>query len=225
MVGELSLDLRRSERRRAPEITVERDGRLSLAAPASASAEELRRFVEAKQFQIYQALAAREALPPVPAPREFVDGAGFPYLGRSYRLLLVQEQEVPVKLTGGRFQMRRADAAEGEAHLIRWYSAHAREWLAERVARYAGRVGVTPGGMTVRDLGYRWGSCGKGGRLYFHWKTILLPPRLVEYVVAHEVVHLREPHHGEMFWRLLERAMPDCAARREALREVGRGIW
>lgn len=79
-----------------------------------------------KSARLRSRIRARSSRP-APCPREFVDGAGFPYLGRSYRLLLVQEQEVPVKLTGGRFQMRRAHAAEGEAHLIRWYSAHARE--------------------------------------------------------------------------------------------------
>lgn len=180
---------------------------------------------------------AREALPPAPPPRQFVDGAGFPYLGRSYRLLLVPDQDVPVKLTGGRFRMRRAAVERGEvggraeatetaeAHMIRWYSTHARPWLTARVERYAGRIRVMPGGLTVRDLGYRWGSCGKGGRLYFHWKTILLPPRLIEYVVVHELVHLREPHHDAMFWRRVERVIPDWAERREALREVGRTIW
>ncbi|AUX22089.1 hypothetical protein SOCEGT47_025900 [Sorangium cellulosum] len=234
VVGDLELELRRSERRRSPEVTVERDGRLTLAAPAAASPEALTRFVQARRFRIYQQLAAREALPPAPPPRQFVDGAGFPYLGRSYRLLLVPDQDVPVKLLDGRFRMRRADAERrgvggaaetAEAHMIRWYSAHARPWLAARVERYAGRIRVTPGGLTVRDLGYRWGSCGKGGRLYFHWKTILLPPRLIEYVVVHELVHLREPHHGAMFWQRVERVLPDWAERRGALRDAGRMIW
>ncbi|XXZ09749.1 SprT family zinc-dependent metalloprotease [Sorangium sp. So ce315] len=153
---------------------------------------------------------------------------------RKCGLLLVSDQDVPVKLTRGRFRMRRDDAERrevgaatetAEAHMIRWYSAHARPWLAARVERYAGRIRVTPGGLTVRDLGYRWGSCGKGGRLYFHWKTILLPPRLIEYVVVHELVHLREPHHGAMFWQRVERVIPDWAERREALRDVGRTIW
>jgi predicted metal-dependent hydrolase len=65
--------------------------------------------------------------------------------------------------------------------------------------------------VTVQDLGYRWGSCGKGGRLYFHWRTILLPPRIVDYVVVHELVHLLEPHHTPEFWQRVERAMPDYA--------------
>lgn len=177
-----------------------------------------------KRLWIDTKLAEKEALGrPAPA-REYVSGEGFPYLGRSYRLLLVDAQDVPVKLEAGRFCMRRADAAEGRAHMIRWYTAHARPWLAARAARFAGRVDAVPAGVAVQDLGYRWGSCGKGGTLYFHWKSILLPPRIVEYVVVHELVHLHEGHHTPAFWRLLEHAMPDYAARKQWLAENGRAL-
>lgn len=142
---------------------------------------------------------------------------GLPYLGRTYRLLLVAEQEVPVRLAEGRFRMWRADAAQGREHLVRWYTAHARPWLEARVQRHAGRLQVEPGGVAVQELGYHWGSCGKGGRLYFHWRSILLPPRIVEYVV----VHLREPHHTPDFWRAVERVLPDFAARKQWLAEHG----
>ena len=73
----------------------------------------------------------------------------------------------------------------------------------------------------VRELGYRWGACGQDGTLNFHWRTVLLPPRIVEYIVAHELVHLHEAHHGAEFWRRLERAMPDDAARKKWLAENG----
>ncbi len=63
-------------------------------------------------------------------------------------------------------------------------------------------------------LGYRWGSCSPHGSLNFHWRVILLPPRIVEYLVAHELTHLAEPHHNPEFWSRLERAMPDFAARK-----------
>jgi hypothetical protein len=93
-----------------------------------------------------------------------------------------------------------------------------------RVERQAGRLEVEPGGVEVRELGYRWGSCGKGGRLYFHWRSILLPPRIVEYVVVHELVHLREPHHTPAFWRAVERVLPDYAARKQWLAEHGASV-
>ncbi|WP_437854782.1 M48 family metallopeptidase [Sorangium sp. So ce363] len=224
VVGDLEFQVRRSDRRRTLEITIDRDGQLLLSAPSTTAPAQLERFARAKQFWVYQKLAAKETLPPKALARQFVSGEGFPYLGRTFRLLLVPELDVPVKLEAGRFKMRRADAVDGHAHMVRWYAAHARPWLEARVERYAGRIEVQPGRLVVQDLGYHWGSCGKGGRLYFHWKTILLPPRVVEYVVLHELVHLIEPHHGSAFWQRLARVMPDYEARKAALAEMGRQL-
>lgn len=66
-------------------------------------------------------------------------------------------------------------------------------------------------------LGYRWGSCGSRGALNFHWKTILLPPRIIDYILVHELVHIHEPHHTPAFWTRVERVLPDYAARKEWL--------
>lgn len=76
----------------------------------------------------------------------------------------------------------------------------------------------------MRDLGYRWGSCGKDGTVYFHWKSVLLPPRIVEYIVVHEVVHLLEPLHSANFWLRVERAMPDFDSRKQWLAEHGHQV-
>jgi hypothetical protein len=156
--------------------------------------------------------------------RKIAHSEGFSYLGRSHRLLLVAKQDVAVKLDAGRFKMRRADAAQGREHMVRWYTDHAQPWLARRVERYAGRARVDPSAVIVRDLGYRWGSCGKEAKLYFHWKAILLPPRIVEYIVVHELVHIHEDHHTPEFWRRVERAMPDFVVRKQWLAESGGAI-
>jgi hypothetical protein len=118
--------------------------------------------------------------------------------------------------------MRRDAAPRGQEHMRRWYARRAETWLGERVERFRRRIGVEPAGVAVQDLGYRWGSCGKGGRLYFHWRTILLPPRIVEYVVVHELAHLVEAHHTPAFWARVERAVPDFAGRKTWLAEHGR---
>jgi predicted metal-dependent hydrolase len=135
----------------------------------------------------------------------------------------VAEQDVPLKLELGRFKMRRGEAAaDGRSTFVRWYTDHAQPWLAARVGRYVRRVHVAPGEVTVQDLGFRWGSCGKGSHLYFHWQSILLPPEILDYVVVHELVHLRQPHHTVDFWRAVERALPDWEHRRQWLAEHGR---
>lgn len=220
VVGDLRFEVRRSGRRRTVQITVDRGGELVLSAPDGCPASTMEAFIQEKRFWIYTKLAAKEALRPEARERLFVSGEGFPYLGRSYRLLLVDDdQEVPVKLQHGRFKLRRHDAQRGRELMIRWYAAHARPWIERRVERWAGRVGASAGGVTIQDLGYRWGSCGRGGRLYFHWRAILPPPRIVEYIVVHELVHLHEAHHTPEFWRRLERALPDFEQRKRWLAE------
>ena len=221
VVNDLQFELRRSERRRAMEITVDRGGELILSAPREVPEARLRDFVQRKRMWVYKQLARRDAAGRVVRPKEFVDGEGLAYLGRTYRLRLVEESDAAVKLLGGRFVMPKALALGGREHLMRWYCARARPWIEDKVADYAARMDVAPSGVRVQDLGYRWGSCGKGEMLYFHWKTILLPARIAEYVVVHEMAHLLEPHHTPQFWIRVERAMPDYERRKGWLVEHG----
>lgn len=223
-IDDLTFDVRRSASRKTLGLTVGRMGELVLSAPPGVPDDQLREFVMRKRLWVYKQLARKEALQHVVRPKVFTDGEGFTYLGRSYRLRLVDGPEGPLKLTGGRFVMPKVMASNGEAHMIRWYSERAKPWLDNKVKAYADRMEVTPSGVTVQDLGYRWGSCGKGGRLYFHWKTILLPARIAEYVAVHELAHLHEPHHTPEFWLRVERSMPDYERRKTWLAEHGMSV-
>lgn len=221
VVNDLQFTVQRSARRRTMQITVERDGGLVLSAPPEVDDDQLRAFVEEKRFWIYGKLAQKDQLQRKVPRKEFVAGEGFLYLGRSHRLKLVDEQDVPIKLVAGRFCLRRDALPVAREHLIRWYGERAKTWLSRRVVDYESRMEVRPAGVKVQDLGYRWGSCGKGAWLYFHWKTILLPARVAEYVVVHEIAHLHEPHHTPAFWLRVERVMPDYAQRKVWLAEHG----
>lgn len=225
VIDGLTFELRRSNRRRTLGITVDRDGSLILAAPANCSAEFVEKTAREKLFWIHSKLARKRLLHDTPH-KEYVTGEGFHYLGRSYRLLLVGPPETDastpaLRLHRGRFVLRRDEVHRARQHFVDWYVRHGQPWIERRVALYADRVGVAPGPVKVRELGNRWGSCGRGGNLNFNWRTICLPPRAVEYVVAHELVHLHEPHHGPTFWQRLERCMPDYADRKRWLAENG----
>jgi predicted metal-dependent hydrolase len=220
-VDDLCFEVRRSARRKTLEITVDRGGELVLAAPPEVDEDTLRAFVRAKRFWIYTRLAEKEQLQKAAPPKTFVNGEGFLYLGRSYRLKLVDGQAEPIKLFNGRFCLRRELTDTGRQALIHWYSKKGQDWLWRKVRDYAARMEVTPAGVKVQDLGYRWGSCGKDGWLYFHWKAILLPARIAEYVVVHELAHLHEPHHTPEFWRRVERALADFEHRKRWLAEHG----
>jgi predicted metal-dependent hydrolase len=181
-------------------------------------------FVQEKRFWIYTKLAEKDLLRRPFRRRRFVNGEGFLYRGRSYRLKLVGRQDVPLRLSNSRFSLVDEEAKRGREHFIRWYAERGKPWFASKVKQYSARMQVAPADVRVRDLGYRWGSCGKGHVLYFHWKVVLLPLRIAEYVVVHEIAHIHERLHTPEFWRRVERAMPDYERRKKWLAERGMDV-
>jgi hypothetical protein len=216
-VDELDFEVRRSARRRTLELTIDRGGELRITAPAELDRRAMREFVRERKLWIYSKLAWKADRLAAPQPQELAAGESFAYLGRKHRLVLVDSQERPLVLDHGRFRLCRAALANAREEFVRWYTERARHWLERRVASWAPRLNVQPSGLRVLDLGHRWGSCAKAGTLNFHWNTILLPPSIVEYVVVHELVHLREPNHTPAFWRGVEAALPDYTQRKDWL--------
>jgi predicted metal-dependent hydrolase len=138
-VNDLRFEVRRSTRRRALEIMVDRGGELILSAPPEVPDARLREFVQRKRMWIYKQLARKDALAHEAPRKVFVDGEGFAYLGRTYRLRLVAESDAAVKLQGGRFVMPKVLARDGREHLIRWYREHAHPWLWSKVQDHTAR--------------------------------------------------------------------------------------
>lgn len=82
----------------------------------------------------------------------------------------------------------------------------------------ARKTGTEASRIEVRALGFRWGSCGKNGVLFFNWRLLQLPVRLIDYIIVHELVHRQEPHHSPEFWQAIDRALPAWQKLKEALR-------
>jgi predicted metal-dependent hydrolase len=220
-VDELSFQVKRSHRRQTLELIVDRGGELVIAAPSESDEASMAAFVREKKFWLYCKLAEKETKQQPAGGKEFVSGESFPYLGRSYRLLLVEDQEAPLRMTNGRFLLRSDHAPQGRETFVVWYSERARPWLRKRISGWVPRVGVVPKGIEIRDLGYRWGSCGRAGTLNFHWAAILLPPSVIDYLIVHELVHLIEPNHTPVFWQQVGRVLPDYEQRKLWLAEQG----
>ena len=214
-----------SDRRRTVRLTVERDAAVTATVPPGTGEDELVKIVKSRRRWRDGKLAARRERGAERPPRVFATGEGFPYLGRSHRLLLVDDAPVPVRLVRGRLQLRRDGLADASAHLVRWYTGRGREWLPRRIEPWAERMRATVTDLRVLPLGYRWGSCTMRGRVNLHWAAMQLPPSLVDYVLVHELAHLSRPDHGPGFWALVERSMPDYPSRRERLRRLGPDLW
>ena len=222
-LDDLTFEIRESPRRRTLEIIVDRDGSLVLATPAAVPMETLEQFVDENRVWIYTKLEEKQAQARPRSPREFVSGEGFPYLGRSYRLKLVDGvgRQPPLRLYRSRFELRRDAIPKAREHFIRWYTVRLRPMLDRQITALADRIGAIPREVHIQDLGYRWASCNKRRHLYFHWRMAMLPHPMIEYLVAHELVHLIERGHTAAFWERLARVIPDYAERQRWLKEHG----
>jgi len=210
---------------RRAKLTIERDGSLRLRAADDVEREELEGFLASKRDWIYRKLTEKEVLQYEPVIKELVDGEGFVYLGRSHRLRLVDANGDRVRLERGRLVLPRPLHPQGYEAIIAWYQARGTAWLRPRVQDWAMRLRVEPGRLEVADLGHKWGVATPGGRVRIHWAAMQLRPPLVDYVLVHELGHLREPHHGPTFWQLLARVLPDYDERKTELARVGSGLW
>ncbi|MBS2963962.1 M48 family metallopeptidase [Actinocrinis puniceicyclus] len=224
-IGDLEIEVAVSTRRRTVRLTVERDARIVAAVPPGLSREKLEALLKARTGWIYSKLGEREAAVAVRPVKEFVSGEGFHYLGRSYRLKVVDTAPAPVGLVQGRLLLRRDRIDVAEDDLIAWYRARGQEWLPQRVMPWAERMRAPLSEITVRRLGYRWGSCSSTGGVNIHWATMQLPVALVDYVLVHELAHLHQSGHPPAFWRIVGRAMPDFGTRRAALDGFGAQLW
>lgn len=220
---ELTIEIRESARRRTLELIVDRDGSPVLATPPDVPQEKLEAFVQENSLWLYTKLAEKDRQARPNASREYVTGAGFYYLGRSYRLKIVagEHGQPPLRLYRSRFELRRDAVPFGPEHFVGWYTIHLRPLLDRHVAALVNRIGARPRQLHVQDLGYRWGSANRRGHVYFHWRVAMLPQQMIAYVVAHELVHLRERHHSQAFWQRLERVIPDYEERRQWLANEG----
>lgn len=230
-VDDLSIEVRRSSRRKNISIVVDRGGQLVIAAPENCAQEKLLSVIKSKKQWIHMKLIDKEKqLSPTPPVKEYVSGEGFHYLGKSYRLRIIEpdptQARTPVfRFCQGQFELRSDERYNGREHFIKWYTNRCYSWLENRLPEYGKRVQVEMNKLSVTDLGYRWGSCSSS-QINFHWRLILLPVHIIEYVVVHELAHLHEPDHGDEFWKIVDRVIPDWQERKNwlALNGVRYGI-
>lgn len=150
------------------------------------------------------------------------DGSPIVVEGRRVTLRLFEGRRVKGELAAGEYRLtlkNPADEAAVRAALKSALSALALARIRGRLAHFAPRIGRAPGRIAIRDQKTRWGSCSQKGNLNFNWKLILAPPEALDYVVVHELCHLREFSHSPRFWALVESQMPDYAVWKKWLKE------
>ncbi len=222
---DIEFSLKRSHRKTAS-IYIERDGEISVLVPEKLSDRQVEELLESKRKWIYRGLAEWQDLNARRVHRDYVNGEGFLYLGRSYRLKLVPDLPEPLMLKDGYFCLRGTNGAIPDAHAA--FKAFFREkgnaHIPPRVTYFQAKMDVQPKSIKVIELKHRWASWTPGGNLNFHWKCMMAPLTILDYIVVHELAHLIYPNHTAAFWNEVDKVLPDYRERKEWLRINGAGM-
>jgi len=210
-------------------LCIEPTGEVLVRAPFHTPQSRLSEVVESKRGWIIKKLRSLDNIYPV-VKKEFVSGESFPYLGRHLRLKIRQDHRTNkpmVNIGRGRLEVLLNTTSNGRSAeeirgaVVFWYKAEAARYIPERVRIYAKKMGLAEPGILIRNQQKIWGSCNAKGVLRFNWRMMMAPVSLIDYVVVHELCHLKHNNHAAPFWKYLHTVMPDYEKRKEALRKNG----
>lgn len=220
----VSYRIKRSPRACRVRLEVRAETGLTVVVPRGYQLGDLSGVLQEKKRWILAKLAEIPTSRERPAPqRALRHGDAVPYLGRELRVVQPDAGWLGVRLEGDRLVVgcrRLGDAALGFM-VERWYRAQALNLITQKLDRLSGALGVEYSRVSVRAQKTRWGSCSPKGSLSFNWKLLMAPESVIDYVIIHELAHLREMNHGKRFWRLVGEHCPGWREYRRWLRDHG----
>lgn len=208
-LDEIEIHIEKTDRRKTVSIFIERDGSVRVLAPISTTDEKIMAAIKSKEYQIFTKLAKWKELNQGKVNREYVNGQSFLFLGRNYRLSIVENQDVSLKISGDLFQIDKKHLTKADKLFKDFYCDKAEQKIKERLKLIEDKFQTRPTGIKVLELQNRWASWTPKNVLNFHWKCIMAPIPVLDYIITHEMVHLMHPNHSPEFWNELDKKMPD----------------
>lgn len=229
-----SYEIRRSQRASRARIVV-KPGQVEIVAPYEIPESRLHKFVHAKQSWIAQALRKMSANSPHYndfVPNEFINGALLAYQGSAYPMVLKPSKLKRIKVEfNGAYIIHLPESINPQANqdlvkaaLIKWLRKTILLQVEQFVLKHATRNQLYPKSITIKTQKSRWGSCGINNDININWLLMMAPADVLEYVVVHELCHIRVKNHSSQFWELVAEHLPDYKNRRKWLKQEGRSL-
>lgn len=214
---EVEYEVRRSDEATEPRIDVDIRG-VTVVVPASAEVRPAELLQDNAAWVLEKQREYDRHRKQVP-DREFEHGESFPYLGTDFEVVVERRPSSKVGDETLRLAKHHVDETSVKRALETLYRRKARETFEEVADEYATAMGVEYEQIEVRNQRTKWGSCSTTGTLGLNWRLMMAPEDVVEYVVIHELAHLRETNHSDAFWALVAEHDPDYEAHAQWLEE------
>ena len=216
-MDEIRIDSVVRSRRRTIALVITPEARLIVRAPLRAPVALIDEAVREKAGWIRKKMAEMHARPQVVC-HAYEEGEIFWFLGRSYPLHIADDGRGIIERTD-RLVVSQNARPDIPTAIHRWYIAEARKEINARCMYFSMMTGYSPKSISLSGARRRWGSCSTRGTINFSWRLIQAPLEIVDYVIVHEFVHLRQHDHSKLFWAKVKELMPDYERRRKWLRE------
>jgi predicted metal-dependent hydrolase len=207
-------------KRKTLNISVERDRSIIVRAPHNLTLEKIDQVVQSKRHWIKEKLNHAQKYPLISSSKEFVSGETLMYLGKNYQLLVVDEDIEEIEFDQ-RFKISKTNQSQANELFKKWYLKQALLKIEPLATQYAKSLGVEYNQFKTSEMKYRWGSCTPANNIIFNWRIIKAPVYVLEYLVAHELVHLLENNHTPRFWNILSIQVPNYERAKSWLRKNG----
>lgn len=212
--------------RKTLEIAVQPDGRVTVKAPKGTTPVTVQKRVMKRARWIRKQIDYFRQFEPRTPPRRYIGGETHLFLGRQYRLKIKKGHNEEVKLKGAHFYVktpRLNDKQKVKSLLTAWYQEHARAIISRRLEHCyeaAKRLNVPFPTARLKKMVKRWGSCSKSGDILLNTELIKAPLYCIDYVIMHELCHLKEHTHNNGYYKLLSKYLPDWEKRKERLEQI-----
>jgi predicted metal-dependent hydrolase len=212
--------IRSKKRRKTLSLQIKEDGQIVVYVPHRTPEGEIERFLERHRSWISKKIAEKEGRIGRPES-SFLPDEKFFYLGDAYPLEIHEgiEGGRPLTLSFGKFILSQDCIEKARDLFVAWYKKEAKDRLAERVDYYSNRFRLFPKGLKITSAKSRWGSCSRDNQLCISWRIMMAPLSVIDYILIHELVHIKEKNHSRRFWTHVGSLLPDYKKDRRWLRD------
>lgn len=225
----INYDVVYSDRRKNATLSVYPLKLVEISVPTNIEQERIQNLVRKKAHWVLKQILWFDEIIQMDSKKEHVNGESYLYLGRQYRLKLIKNNEKPqAKLIGKYLTVYLPEHIPNNQEnktikvaIWKWYREQANKKIDETVEMYGKKLGINKPKFTIKNQYKRWGSCTSKNILNFNFRITMAPIALLQYIVAHEICHIKHKDHSTKFWNLLKTIMPDYEQRKERLRTEG----
>ncbi len=210
--------------RKTVALIIQSDGSLWVRAPLRSDRREIERIVQEKADWIQSRKRKITLEYSATRPYQFKEGEAIYYLGATYPLVISDEMGNYLKFDAQRFLISRQALPYAPHIFTRWYRRQAREIIGRRVEALSELYGCSYHRIRITSARSRWGSCGAKGTLNFTWRLVMAPSPVIDYVITHELMHLKIKNHSKEFWRAVAMWIPEYKNSKNWLRINGQRL-